>query len=308
MTLLMDTQHRHDSAPTAPVIRVSGLTMTYGTRRVLDGIDLEIGMREKIAILGPNGAGKSTLVETLEGIRRPSSGEVTVLGEVPSTAPEAWKSRIGIVLQSWRDHGTWRVIDILRYVAAGHRTVGRDDLRDPAEMLAAVGLADRSRQLIRTLSGGQRRRLDVACALISRPDVLFLDEPTTGFDPSARRSFHELMDSIAETTTIIWATHDLSEAQRMCDRILVLDGGAIVADGSPDDLRAAMAGRTTVTWRDGEGRHSREVDDPRTLLAALSADPSAVDVEVRRGTLEDAYLAIVARAEASDQSEQKEAS
>lgn len=294
---LLPTSATTATSVARPVIGIRSLSMTYGERRVLDGIDLDIAPREKVAILGPNGAGKSTLVETLEGIRRPSGGVVEVLGEDPSSAPEVWKSRVGIVLQAWRDHGSWRVADMVRYVAAGHRTVGRNDLRPPAEVLAAVGLADRSRQRISTLSGGQRRRLDVACALVSRPDVLFLDEPTTGFDPGARRAFHELMRSIADSTTIIWATHDLSEAQQMCDRILVLDRGRIVADGPPETLRTSMAGETTVSWRDAGGAQSRRLADPRDLITRLSADPSVSDLEIHRGTLEDAYLAIVAAAE-----------
>lgn len=308
MTRLLTTTPTDEETPMSvpTVISIRDLTMTYGDRRVLDRIGLDVAANEKVAILGPNGAGKSTLVETLEGIRRPSAGDVRVLGESPASAPEAWKSRIGIVLQSWRDHGAWKVIDMLRYVAAGHRTVGRSDVRDPAELLEAVGLSDRSGQLVRTLSGGQRRRLDVACALISRPEVLFLDEPTTGFDPAARRAFHDLMTSIADSTTIIWATHDLAEAQSMCNRILVLDRGGIVADGSPDELRARLASRTTVTWRDATGMRTRELDDPRDLVAALSADPDVSGLEVRRGSLEDAYLAIVSAAESSESAPEQE--
>ena len=284
----------------ASAVDVRGLSTRYGERLVLDGLDLEIPAGQRVAVLGPNGAGKSTLIEILEGIRRPSSGELAVLGVDPATAPESWKSRIGVVLQSWRDHGAWRVEDLLAYIAAAHRSAGRTELWDVGELLGAVGLAEQARQRLRPLSGGQRRRIDVAAALLGCPELLFLYEPTTGFDPVVRRDFHRLMNSLAPGTTIVWATHDLQEAQKMCDRILILNGGRITADGSPEGLRTAMSSETTVTWRTGAGPQGRRLAEPRELIAELAVDPDVDDLEVRRGSLEDAYLAIVTAAEGGE--------
>ncbi|UNX53648.1 ABC transporter ATP-binding protein [Georgenia sp. TF02-10] len=295
-TLNEQEQHVGSSA-----IAVEDLVMQYGQRRVLDHVSLEIPIGESVSVLGPNGAGKSTFIEILEGLRKPSSGRVEVLDADPAHATEAWKSRVGVVLQSWRDHGTWRVRDLLTYARAAHSAAGVQALWSLDDLLETVGLMHLQHQRLRTLSGGQRRRVDVAAALISRPQLLFLDEPTTGFDPEARRDFHALMASISDSTTFVWATHDLDEAQKMCKRILILDQGNIVADGNPDALRRQAAVKATVQWTDTDGPHSREVEDSRGLVQRLSNDPAVRDIEVRRGTLEDAYLSIVTSVETHDQ-------
>ncbi|ORM37897.1 ABC transporter ATP-binding protein [Williamsia sp. 1135] len=284
-----------DSVATdSAAIRVDGLRMRYGTTDVLDDLTFDIPAGQKVAVLGPNGAGKSTLIEILEGMRRPSGGQVSVLGHQPDSAPEQWRSRLGVVLQAWRDHGTWKVADFLRYVSAAHRAAGVTDLWPVPELLAAVELDDRAGQQIRSLSGGQRRRVDVAAALISRPELLFLDEPTTGFDPEIRQSFYELIHNLAQSTTIIWATHNLHEAEEMCERIIILNGGQVVADGSPTELRSTLASTSTVTWMSPHGPQRRTVADSDALIRDLVTGSEHVwDMDVRRGNLEQVYLSIV---------------
>lgn len=280
-------------------IKVDSLSMQYGTKRVLNGISLEVPAGQRIAVLGPNGAGKSTMIEVFEGFRRPSAGRLSVLGENPASASSEWKSQLGIVLQAWRDHGSWRVRDFLQYMATAHNSAGRT-ARDVDEMLDLVDLKTSAKQQLRSLSGGQRRRVDVAAALIGHPDLLFLDEPTTGFDPEIRRSFHRLISALAGGTTIVWATHDLHEAEAMCDRIVILVGGKIVADGSPAHLRQVMADNSRVSWRTSVGSFHRNLPDPMPLLASLvNGEQEIYDLEVKQGSLEDAYLAIVRDNESS---------
>ena len=284
-------------------IEVSGLRMTYGSTDVLRGIDVDIRRGEVVALLGPNGAGKTTTVEILEGFRAPTAGTVRVLGEDPLHANESWRSHVGVVLQSWRDHGRWRVRDLLEQFRRAYLPY-RPDPYDVDELLRAVGLADRAAARIRTLSGGQRRRLDVAIGIVGRPSVLFLDEPTAGFDPVARRDFHELAHRLAdlEDTTILLTTHDLGEAERLADRILILDGGVIVADGSPDALAREVAGATEVRWRQGGERHVHATADATAYVRELlGRHPAGIDdLEVVRATLEDAYLAMVRRHEGAE--------
>lgn len=276
-------------------VEVEGLSMRYGDKLILDELKFRIPTGQIVAILGPNGAGKSTIIEILEGFRRPSGGRVDVLGSEPFTAPEQWRSRVGVVLQSWRDHGKWRVRDFLAYVAAAHHSAGCINTWNIDELLNAVELTDCSGQKIGSLSGGQRRRVDVAAGVIARPELLFLDEPTTGFDPEVRRSFHHLIRTLASTTTIFWATHDLHEAEQMCDRIIILNHGSVIADGSPTELRRQMAADTTVTWRAQDGSpHTKKATDPMALIQELVTGLDTIsELEVHRGTLEDAYLSIV---------------
>lgn len=278
-------------------IEVTNLTMSYGANRVLRGIDLRIERGEVVALLGPNGAGKTTTIEMLEGFRAPGGGAIRVLGENPLTAGEEWRSRIGVVLQSWRDHGRWRVREMLELFARLY--AGNPDRRpfEVDEVLRRVGLTDRSTARVRTLSGGQRRRLDVALGVLGRPEVLFLDEPTAGFDPEARRDFHELIHDLAdlEGMTVLLTTHDLDEAARIADRILLLDGGRIVADGSPDQLAREAASASEVRWVQDGQRHVHATADAtafaRELLERHGSE--VVDLEIVRATLEDAYLQIV---------------
>jgi ABC-type multidrug transport system, ATPase component len=287
---------RHDDV----ILEASGLRMTYGETEVLRGVDLRAGRGEVVALLGPNGAGKTTTVEILEGFRAPSAGTVRVLGEDPLTAGEGWRAQVGVVLQSWRDHGGWRVRDLLDLVRRSYLPYGRD-LYDVDALLDEVGLSTHAAARIRTLSGGQRRRLDVAIGIVGRPAVLFLDEPTAGFDPVARRDFHELVHRLADLadTTILLTTHDLGEAERLADRILILDGGVIVADGSPEALAREVAGSTEVRWvHDGERHVHATADATGFVRDLLARHPDGVEgLEIVRATLEDAYLAMVRRHE-----------
>ena len=279
--------------------------MVYGDNVVLDGVDLEIPRGQVVTLLGPNGAGKTTTVEILEGFRRRSSGTVEVLGVDPEHAPEAWRARVGVVLQSWRDHGTWRVSDLLEVIGSYYAPYASPDVPRPwdtAELLARVGLADHSGQRIDRLSGGQRRRLDVAVGLVGRPELLFLDEPTTGLDPAGRRDVHDLLADLADLdTTILMTTHDLAEAEKVADRLLILARGSIVADGSPDDLRLQLSRSSEVRLRDvatGEVTVHADPDPTAYLTEVLTRRPNEVQVvEVRAASLEDVYLEIVRRAE-----------
>ena len=283
-----------------PAIRTRGLQMSYGANRVLRGIDLEIARGEVVVLLGPNGAGKTTTVEILEGFRRPSAGSVEVLGADPADAGDAWRARVGIVLQSWRDHAKWRVRELLEYLGGLYVPYSGAVTRPwPIdELLAAVGLADDADTPIGKLSGGRRRRLDVASGLIGRPELLFLDEPTAGFDPQARRDFHDLLASLSDLeTTILMTTHDLDEAEKVASRILLLVDGGIIADGSPDTLRRQDFGKAEVRWFDGEQHLVHPTDDPVAFLRGLLTDPEATieELEVRRNSLEDVYLKAVER-------------
>ncbi len=287
-----------------PVVRVRGLRMRYGDTEVLRGIDFDVQPGEVVTLLGPNGAGKSTTIEILEGFRERSAGEVTVLGADPARADERWRADIGMVLQSWRDHGKWRVRELLHHLGAHYArygTPGRPRPADTDELLEIVGLAGHARQRIGTLSGGQRRRLDVAIGIVGRPRLLFLDEPTAGFDPEARRDFHDLVHRLTdlETTTVLLTTHDLAEAERLADRILILADGRIVADGSADQLARQAAGSTEVRWSRGEDRFVHSTEDAVAFLRELLATPGpeVAELEVRRASLEDTYMAMVRRHE-----------
>ncbi len=286
-----------------PVIEVRGLQMRYGKTEVLRGLDLTVNHGEVVALLGPNGAGKTTTIETLEGFRAPTAGEVRVLGVEPMSGGEAWRARTGIVLQSWRDHSYWRVRELLVHLSEFYRpfsTPERPRPWDPDELLELVGLSDKTNRKIMDLSGGERGRLDVAVGIVGRPELLFLDEPTAGFDPKARRDFHDLIHGLADDeTTVLLTTHDLDEAERLADRILILADGRIVADGSPDDLRRRVSATAEVRWaRDGETQVHLS-DDPADYLRGVLNSPGGpfTDLEVRRASLEEAYLALVYRAE-----------
>ena len=200
---------------------------------MLRGLDLEVARGEVLALLGPNGAGKTTTMEILEGYRRRSSGRVTVLGADPQHAGRAWRERIGIVLQSSSGHDLWPVGALLRHVAAHFERPWSCE-----ELLVRVGLAERARDRVGRLSGGQRRRLDLALGLVGRPELLFLDEPTTGFDPQARRDVWRLLEEVRDAgTTILLTTHALDEAERLADRVAVPVGGRIAALGAPEELK-----------------------------------------------------------------------
>ncbi len=294
--------------PDDPVIEVSGLRMTYGATDVLRGVDLEVRAGEVVCLLGPNGAGKTTTIEILEGFRLPSAGRVRVLGEDPARAGDAWRARVGVVLQSWRDHARWtprRLLEQLGGYYAAYGTPERPRPYDLDWLLDVVGMTEFADRKIGTLSGGQRRRLDVAVGITGRPELLFLDEPTAGFDPQARRDFHDLVHRLSdlEGTSILLTTHDLAEAERLADRILVLAGGRIVADGSAEALTRQVAATSEVRWsRHGE-RFVHATDEPTPFVRRLFEQygDEVADLEVRRASLEDTYLAMVARHESGGQ-------
>ena len=293
--------------PPENVLRAHGLRMSYGSKEVLKGIDLTAGRGEVIALLGPNGAGKTTTLEILEGFRRRSAGEVDVLGSDPEHGDERWRSRLGMVLQSWRDHAAWKTRDLIHHFGRLYAPYsGPDRARpyDTDELLALVGLTEYADQRIKTLSGGQRRRLDVAIGIVGRPELLFLDEPTAGFDPKARRDFHDLIIRLAdeEDTTIMLTTHDLTEAEKLADRILLLAGGKLVADGSADHLSQLMAQDSEVVWSVGGQRQVHSTANPARHIAELYAEhgDEITDLQVTRASLEDVYMAMVQRHESGD--------
>ena len=289
------------------IVRVRDLRMTYGTHEVLAGVDFEVRTGEVVCLLGPNGAGKTTTIEILEGFRMSSGGEVRVLGEDPAVAGEAWRARVGVVLQSWRDHARWtprRLLEQLGGYFAPYSTPERPRPYGVDWLLSTVGLTEQADRKIGTLSGGQRRRLDVAVGIVGRPELLFLDEPTAGFDPQARRDFHDLVHRLSdlEGTSILLTTHDLAEAERLADRILILAAGRIVADGSAEALTRQVAGTAEVRWaRDGE-RFVHATEDPTPFVRRLFEQDGEeiTDLEVRRASLEDTYIAMVQRFEAGD--------
>jgi ABC-2 type transport system ATP-binding protein len=278
--------------------------MRYGTRDVLDGIGFVAYQGEVLALLGPNGAGKTTTIEVLEGFRIRSAGEVRVLDTDPARAGEDWRARVGIVLQSWRDHGKWRVRELLAHLGRFYEpyaTVDRSRPFDIDELIATVGLDAHAGQRIASLSGGERRRLDVAIGIVGRPELLFLDEPTAGFDPEARRDFHDLVHRLSdlEDTTTLLTTHDLAEAEKLADRILILSGGKIVADGSADQLAREVAGRAEVRWSCNGDRYVHATEDATRFVRELFAQhgEAVQDLEVKRASLEDTYMAMVHRDE-----------
>lgn len=275
---------------TAPAIEVAGLRKRYGQKQAVDGLDLQVAAGEIVAILGPNGAGKTTTVEILEGYRHRDDGHVRVLGEDPQTAGRAWRARIGVVLQGTNDLAEASVGELVRHFSRFY-----PDPRDPDEVIDAVGLREKVRVRARQLSGGQRRRLDVALGIVGRPDLVFLDEPTTGFDPQARRSFWDLVESLrTDGTTILLTTHYLEEAERLADRVVVVADGRVVAEGTPDDLGGRGARQAVVRWvEDGAVRGVR-TDTPTRTVAELAARFDEVpELQVLRPTLEDVYLGLL---------------
>ncbi|RXZ46870.1 ABC transporter ATP-binding protein [Agromyces fucosus] len=285
-------------------IEVDGLRLRYGTTEVLHGVSFQVRRGEVLALLGPNGAGKTSTIEILEGFRMRSAGRVDVLGVDPALGTEHWRARMGIVLQSWRDHPKWRVRELLAFQGSLYAPYSTPVIRRPwdvDDLLAAVGLAEQADRPIKVLSGGQRRRLDVAIGLVGRPELVFLDEPTTGLDPKARRDFHALVRRIRDEfeATVLITTHDLDEAEKLADRIIILAEGGIVADGTPSQLTRQIAGHDEVSWVHGGARQVRHVADSTAFARGLFArDGNSIrELEIRRATLEDAYLALVRNAE-----------
>jgi ABC-2 type transport system ATP-binding protein len=295
-----------------PSVRVENLMKRYGARDALAGISFEVVPGEVVALLGPNGAGKTTTVEILEGYRTRDGGEAEVLGLDPGRGGRELRERIGIVLQGTSTLPHLTALEAVTLFAGYYRRP-----RDPAELIALVGLDEAADQRVRTLSGGQRRRLDLALALAGSPELLFLDEPTTGFDPEARRGAWETIKHLAgEGTTVLLTTHYLDEAAALADRVIVLRGGRIVAEGAPGSLGAVASVEIRFRLPDGvtlpelpglsltttaEGIIGTS-DTPTDALHALTgwAIEQRVELEgleVRRPSLEDAYLELTANTE-----------
>ncbi len=280
------------------VISVRSLKKSYGSTQAVAGIDLEIAQGEIFALLGPNGAGKTTTVEILEGFRTRDSGEVSVLNTDPSVTGVTgrnWRNRIGIVLQSTSDAGDLSVKDTVAHFAKYY-----SNPRDVTEVVRAVGLEEKSNELIRTLSGGQRRRLDVALGIIGSPELLFLDEPTTGFDPEARRAFWALIKSLRDNgTTIVLTTHYLDEAEALADRVAVINRGKIVEVSTPALLGGRATSLATVSWLGQDGPKSERTDNPTALIKKLTEtfQGEIPELTVKRASLEDIYIEMIGGAD-----------
>jgi ABC-2 type transport system ATP-binding protein len=280
---------------TTPAIEVHGLRKAYGEHEAVRGIDFVVGSGEVFGLLGPNGAGKTTTVEILEGYRARDAGEVSVLGFDPERRERALRERLGIVLQSC---GFDRHLTPREMVA--HWATLYPHPRDPGEVIALVGLEDKQDDLVRKLSGGQQRRLDLALALVGDPDLIFLDEPTTGFDPAARRAAWGAIRSLRDLgKTVVLTTHYLDEAQELADRVAIVKDGRILAIGPPRELGVG-ASHYRIAYRGRDGQFvERQTDDPTALLAELTAGALArgerlEELSVGRPTLEDVYLELTA--------------
>ncbi|MFE2299729.1 ATP-binding cassette domain-containing protein [Streptomyces sp. NPDC059445] len=278
-------------------VDVRGLRKQYGDVTAVDGIDLGIRRGEVFGLLGPNGAGKSTTVEILQGNRRRDAGEVSVLGSDPETGTRAWRSRVGIV---WQDESAPAELTVGETVR--HFSRYYPNPRDPEEVIGLVGLEAKAGSRIKSLSGGQRRRLDVALGVIGGPELLLLDEPTTGFDPAARRQFWELIRKLAdEGTTILLTTHYLEEAEALADRLAVVARGRVVAEGEPAALRERFGSEATVAWTEADGSpRSERTGTPTKTVADLTRrfDGEIPGLRVSRPTLEDVYLRLTGQEDA----------
>ena len=276
------------------VIEVKGLKKSYGQVHAVRGVDLSIPAGEIFALLGPNGAGKTPTVEILEGFRSRDAGQISILGFDPQTqghAARQWRDRIGIVLQSAADAGDLTVIEAVEHFRGYYSKPRNTD-----EVIAAVGLENKTGALIRNLSGGQRRRLDVALGIIGSPELLFLDEPTTGFDPEARRAFWTLIEQLrGDGTTILLTTHYLDEAEALADRVAVINNGLIVEVSTPAELGGRATSRALISWRDGSQVKSEESDNPTSVVTRLTAQfgGEIPELTVTRPSLEDIYLKMI---------------
>jgi ABC-2 type transport system ATP-binding protein len=272
-------------------IEVRGLRKAYGATVAVDGLDLAVPRGEVFALLGPNGAGKTTTVEILEGFRHADSGEVRVLGTDPLAGRTEWRSRIGIVLQSTGEFEELTVAEVVHHFARYYPNAD-----DPDKVIERVGLTEKRGFRAERLSGGQKRRLDVALGIIGQPELLFLDEPTTGFDPEARRGFWELIrDLSAAGTTIVLTTHYLDEAEALADRVGVIAKGRIIALAAPADLGDRRNATATVRWIGPDGPESEQTHTPTAVVAALAErfGGEVPGLTVSRPTLEDVYLKMI---------------
>ena len=288
------------SVTATAAIVVNDLSKAYGAHEAVRGLTFSVRRGEVYGLLGPNGAGKTTTVEILEGHRRRDGGEVSVLGHDPAERAIELRSRVGIVLQSCGTYPHLTVRETLEHFARLYPAP-----RGVDETLALTGLREAAERRARTLSGGQQRRLDFALALIGDPELIFLDEPTTGFDPAARRTAWGTVRSLKELgKTVLLTTHYLDEAQALADRVAIIKDGRILADGPPSSLGAG-SGRSLVSWRGPDGAiHTRETDDPTSLLHELTGEALArgerlEELSVTRPSLEEVYLELTAEADAA---------
>lgn len=287
-------------------IEVRGLRKSYGDFQAVNGIDLDVREGEILAFLGPNGAGKTTTIEILEGYRERDDGSVLVLGEDPASAPLSWRERIGIVLQESEPVPELTALESVTMQAAYYQ-----NSRNPADVLDIVGLADSSEVRTRKLSGGQKRRLDLALALVGNPSLVFLDEPTTGFDPSARRESWGMIEALRDLgSTVLLTTHYMDEAEHLADRIVVISGGEIVAKGTAPELAEQVGAQTRITWKPigvsalGPAELGATIEAGQAVIEtdavipaiqslttwALEAGVDLPELNVSRPTLEDVYL------------------
>ncbi len=270
------------------------MTKSYGDKRVLTGLDLAVPVGTVLALLGPNGAGKTTTVEILQGLRRAASGTVAVLGEDPRHASRAWRARLGIVSQSSTDLADLTVTEAVRHVSRFFANPN-----DVAETIERVGLADDARTRASRLSGGRRRRLDVAMAIIGRPELLFLDEPTTGFDPEARREFWKLVEDLrADGTTVLLTTHYLDEAAHLADDVAIILGGRVVEYDTPEALAGRAGNKRSVSWIENGEERAEQTTTPTAVVQGLAArlagpDGEVPGLQVHTPSLEDYYLELI---------------
>jgi ABC-2 type transport system ATP-binding protein len=281
-----------------PAIEVHDLRKSYGELEAVRGIDFTVSRGEIYGLLGPNGAGKTSTVEILEGYRERSSGSVSVLGADPGARPRELRARVGIVLQSSGIYSHATVAEVLAHFASFY-----PHPREVGEVIALAGLEEKRDERTRTLSGGQKRRLDLALALVGDPELIFLDEPTTGFDPAARRGAWEAIRSLRDLgKTVLLTTHYLDEAQELADRVAIIKGGRILAEGSPAELGVGGGSRYRVAYAGADDEPTViETDDPTRLLHELTGEALARgetlrSLSVTRPSLEDIYLELTADA------------
>ena len=275
-----------------PVITVENLEFSYGTAPVLRGLDLSVEAGEVVCLLGPNGVGKTTLVENLLGSLTPTSGTVRVLGTDPRRAGADFWARVGLVQQNWTDHPKWRVKDQLEWIRSVQLTTA-SRVSTVEEALDAVGLADKAGSRLSRLSGGQRRTVDFAAALMAAPELLVLDEPTTGLDPVSKARLHDLLLArVDEDATIVMTTHDLAEAERLASRVLIMNEGRIIADGTVTALRERLDRGAEITWIEGGAHHVHTTRSPERFVKGLDLD-AVTGLTITRPTLEETYLSLV---------------
>ena len=279
-----------------PAVQISALTKSYGNKQVLQGLDLTVPAGTVLSLLGPNGAGKTTTVEILQGLRHRDGGTVSILGEDPGRASRAWRARIGVVSQTSADFKDLTVTE-----AVGHVARFFSHPADVAKTIDRVGLSDDARTRAARLSGGRRRRLDVALAIIGRPELLFLDEPTTGFDPEARHVFWDLVKDLrTDGTTVLLTTHYLDEAAHLADEVAIILGGRVVEYGTPEALARQAGSKRTVSWIEDGAERTESTTTPTSVVRGLmdrltGPDGEVPGLQVHTPSLEDHYLELVSR-------------